>query len=120
MLLCYDIVRVLVYAANYAAAEGVEIPVKLEDVVWTWSYVFVGLVDRGQHIAVARNLLLVAIAGLYPFLHKGVETLICGVYTFDAVGRTGTLDLGNLKERSEDVRLCFDEELLPATAFVET
>lgn len=93
---------------------------KLEDVVGARGHVFVGLVDRGQHIAVTGDFLFVAVAGLYPFLHQGTEAFVGGVDTFDPVGCAGTLDLGHFQEGGEDVRLGFDEELLPSAAFVKT
>ena len=69
VLLGDDVVRILVDAAHRAAAEGIEVPVQLEYVVGARGDVFVGLVDRGQHVAVAGDLLFIAVAGLDFLLH---------------------------------------------------
>ena len=55
VLLCNDVVRVFIYTTYGAAAEGIEVPVQLEDAVGARGDVFVGFVDGGQHVAVAGD-----------------------------------------------------------------
>lgn len=55
VLLCNDVVRVFIYTTCGAAAEGIEVPVQLEDAVGARGDVFVGFVDGGQHVAVAGD-----------------------------------------------------------------
>ena len=119
VLLGDDVVSVFIYATHGTAAEGIEIPVQLQDVVGARGDVFVGFVDRGQHVAVAGDLFLVPVPGLDFLLDNGLQALVSGIDALDAVGRIGALNLGDLQQGCKDVRLCLDEEFLATTAFME-
>lgn len=113
-----DIVGVLISAAQ-GAAEGIQILVQLQDVIGAGGYVLVRLVDGGQHVAVAGDLFLITVAGLDLFLDDCFQTFVRGIDTLNTVGSVGTLNLCHFQQSSEDVRLRFDEELLPTPALVE-
>ena len=88
-----DVVGALVSAAHSAAAEGIEIPVQLQDVIGARSYVLVGLVDGCQHVTIAGNLFLVTVAGLDLFLDDGLQAFVSCIDTLNTVGSAGTLNL---------------------------
>ena len=114
-----DIVGVLVNAARGAAAEGIEIPVQLEDVIGARGYVLIGFVDGGQYVSVAGNLFLIAIARLDLFLDDRFQAFVRRIDTLNTVGSVGTLNLGHFQQGGKNVRLRFDEEFLATPAFVQ-
>ena len=119
MLFRDDIVGVLVNAARGAAAEGIEIPVQLEDVIGARGYVLIRFVDGGQYVSVAGNLFLIAIARLDLFLDDRFQAFVRRIDTLNTVRSVGALNLGHFQQGGKNVRLRFDEEFLATPAFVQ-
>ena len=93
--------------------------IKLQDVIGAGRYILVGLVDGRQHVTVAGDFLLIAVAGFDLLLDNSLQPFVGCIDTFNTVGSVGALNLCHLQQSGQDIRLGFNKQLLAAPALMK-
>ena len=112
------IVRCFIVPAVGCAAEFIEIAVELQDHGGFGRDIVKALMDGGQCIPVASDLLLVPGAGGSFVLHQLLQALVRGIDSLDFIGCLGTLDLGNLHQFGQSIGLGLDKQGLFSFVFM--
>ena len=112
------IVRCFIVPAVGRAAEFIEIAVELQDHGGFGRDIVKALMDGGQHIPVAGDLLLVPGARGGLVLHQLFQALVRGINALDFIGGLGTLNLGDLHQFGQGIGLGLDKQGLFSFIFM--